>query len=361
MDAEFGIVGVGTIGSLLAWRLAGRGRSVLGFERFWPGHDRGAAGGETRLFRLAYAEGEEYLPLLLRSVPLWRELEQESGAAILDQCGGLSIGRRGEPVMDTILRTSKAADVTVEVLDRAAMAERFPQHALDEDEYAAFDPAAGQIRADQAVLAAAEQASAAGATIATDCPVLRIDERGDHVEVVTEGRTYRVREVVICAGAWSRAFLPPEMAAVTEPRRVPLTWFAARRPDAYTPERFPVFVRLSDGMFMYGGPPTDGLHVKIGGVRPGTPLEDPDQRHRTHDGSELAETVATIGRYFPGLHPYPARADAYPDLFAPEHRPIVGRLGNRRVTVAVAGSGRTFKFAPALADTLAGDLTGMKR
>ena len=356
MDADVGIIGVGTIGSLLAWRLAERGVDTIGFERFSPGHDRGAAGGETRLFRLAYAEGGEYLPLLTRALPLWRELESASGLPIFDQCGGLSIGRRDQPVMDIITRTGEAAGVTVEVLDRARMSERFPQHALDEDEYAIFDPAAGQLRADQAVLAAANLAQTAGATVESGCQVLQILDRDDHVEIVTDSRPYRVRETVVCAGAWSRRFLPLPLAEAVEPRRVALTWFAPHDPAAYQPADFPVFVRVSEDRLMYGGPPVDGVHVKIGGIRPPRPLDDPDQRNRTLDDDELAETVSTIRRYFPGLNPYPVRADAYPDLFADEHRPIIGRT-DRRVTVAVAGSGRTFKFAPAVADLLADQLT----
>ncbi|MER5836455.1 NAD(P)-dependent oxidoreductase, partial [Streptomyces sp. NPDC002130] len=45
------VVGVGTMGSQAAWRLAARGAEVVGYDRFAPGHDRSAAGGETRVFR----------------------------------------------------------------------------------------------------------------------------------------------------------------------------------------------------------------------------------------------------------------------------------------------------------------------
>ncbi len=45
------VVGTGTIGSQAAWRLAARGADVVAYDRFAPGHDRSAAGGESRIYR----------------------------------------------------------------------------------------------------------------------------------------------------------------------------------------------------------------------------------------------------------------------------------------------------------------------
>ena len=50
------VVGTGTMGSQAAWRLASRGADVVGYDRYAPGHDRSAAGGETRVFRSAHFE-----------------------------------------------------------------------------------------------------------------------------------------------------------------------------------------------------------------------------------------------------------------------------------------------------------------
>src|SRR2546428_1317017 len=79
------------MGALSAWRLAARGARVIGFERFRPGHDRGSSHGDTRIFRTAYFESPEYVPLLQRAHRLWRQLEKESGAELLTMAGGLAI------------------------------------------------------------------------------------------------------------------------------------------------------------------------------------------------------------------------------------------------------------------------------
>lgn len=103
MDAEVGIIGVGTMGSMAAWQLAKRDISVIGFEQFGIGHDRSAAGGESRLFRTAYMEGPEYVPLLFQARKLWRKLEEESGNSLLFLNGGLMIGEADSLEIKTIL------------------------------------------------------------------------------------------------------------------------------------------------------------------------------------------------------------------------------------------------------------------
>src|SRR5260370_8997861 len=86
------------MGSLSAWRLASRGARVIGFERFRPGHDHGSSHGDTRIFRTAYFESPEYVPLLQRAHGLWRQLEKESGTELLTLTGVRALApARGEP------------------------------------------------------------------------------------------------------------------------------------------------------------------------------------------------------------------------------------------------------------------------
>jgi sarcosine oxidase len=76
VDADVAVVGVGTAGSMALWQLAAAGVDAVGFERVAPGHDRGAVGGETRLFRMAYAEGGQWLGPLRRALDGWRQPER---------------------------------------------------------------------------------------------------------------------------------------------------------------------------------------------------------------------------------------------------------------------------------------------
>lgn len=217
MDAEVAVIGVGTVGSMAMWRLAERGVDVIGFERFAPGHDRGGAGGNTRLFRLAYMEGAKYVPLLRQSLGLWHELSDLSVKNLLVQCGGLNIGPAGDPTMRQVAESARQYDVKLTTLGRAEMAERYPQHVLAEGQLAYLDPEAGFIRSEQAVVAAAARAESLGARIFRYHRVDRVDPRGDSVVIEAEGSTWRVRTVVLALGSWAPPYLPVRMTRNVRP------------------------------------------------------------------------------------------------------------------------------------------------
>jgi sarcosine oxidase len=353
LDAEVGVVGVGTVGSMLMWQLARRGVRALGFERYAPGHDRGAVGGETRLFRMAYAEGARYTGLLRSALAGWRELEAEAGTSLLVQCGGLAIGDRDGDYVGGLLASARESDTPVEVLDRDAAHARYPQHRLRGGEVAVLDTQAGFLRCEPAVIAASTLAEQGGATVLRYTDVDGVVERDDHVEIRAGADVWRVREVVLCAGSWTGRLLPAEWERLLEPRRVRLNWFAARRPEQFLPDRFPIFIRSTGGMHLYGAPSVDGVSVKVAGMALSQPV-DPDRFDRRHSPDEIAGAAAVVRDLLPGLHPDPVRSDAFTDLFTTDGTPLVGRIGRTgRLTVASGFSGRGFKYSPALASVVA--------
>ena len=86
------VIGLGTAGSMSAWRLASRGADVVGYEQFGTAHDRSAHAGESRIFRTAYFEDPVYVPLLRTAKALWRQLEGETGSDLLTLAGNLMLG-----------------------------------------------------------------------------------------------------------------------------------------------------------------------------------------------------------------------------------------------------------------------------
>ena len=74
------------MGSAAAWQLAKRGREVTLLERYGARHAMGASHGRTRNFNVAYAD-PTYQAMVQEAERLWRELEGESGATLLDLVG----------------------------------------------------------------------------------------------------------------------------------------------------------------------------------------------------------------------------------------------------------------------------------
>src|SRR5438094_8521742 len=85
------VLGLGAMGSASVFQLAKKRKRVLGIDQFSPPHQLGSSHGESRIIRQAIGEGEEYVPLVLRSYELWREIEKATGRALLKITGGLTL------------------------------------------------------------------------------------------------------------------------------------------------------------------------------------------------------------------------------------------------------------------------------
>src|SRR5213080_1077852 len=78
------------MGSAAARALARAGHDVTLYEQFQVGHDRGSSHGRSRIVRLAYPE-VEFVQLAKEAFAGWHELEQESGAELLELNGLLEL------------------------------------------------------------------------------------------------------------------------------------------------------------------------------------------------------------------------------------------------------------------------------
>jgi sarcosine oxidase len=358
------VVGLGGMGSAAACHLARRGRRVLGLERFTPVHDRGSSHGGSRIIRLAYFEGPEYVPLLLRAYELWRTLERVSGAELLYQTGGLLLGPPGS---ELVTRTQAAAaqfDLSHEMLDGPAIRRRVPTLAAADDTIALFDPAAGLVRAEETVAAHLRLAEAAGAELRFGVAVTgwEADPGADAVVVRAAGEKIAARQLVMCPGAWAPALLPGMEMPLAVERQVH-TWFQPPGGLApFLPDRHPVWVwdpgssGEADSFpgFVYGVPAIDG---PAGGVKinvMGKGLCTPETINRTVSDEEL-RAVATEVRRRLAVDVGPViRAD--PCMFenTPDNHFVVGpHPGLPQVTVAAGFSGHGFKFVPVIGEILA--------
>src|SRR2546427_3775799 len=118
------VCGLGAMGSAALQHLAGRGKRVLGLERYAPGHDRGSSHGTSRIIRLGYFEHPSYVPLVRAALPLWRALEKKSGAALLDVTGVLEMGAPDSTLVTGTLRAARTHALPHEVLDAKALTRR---------------------------------------------------------------------------------------------------------------------------------------------------------------------------------------------------------------------------------------------
>ncbi|MDT7559715.1 MAG: sarcosine oxidase [Pseudonocardiales bacterium] len=353
MDAQVAVIGVGSIGSMALWQLARQGIDAIGFERYAPGHDQAAAGGESRIFRTAYLEGPQYVPLLVRARELWRELEQESGQSLLNLNGGLMIGPEDSDSMRNVLVSADRFDLPHEVLDTAEMGRRYPQHRMLPGEIGFFDEWAGVLRPEFAVLTAARRAQALGARVVSGARVTAVEPFDAGVRVHVGDRVYTVEQAVVTAGPWTAHFAP-ELARHVTPRKLVMTWYPALDVDAYRPERFPIFIRESGEVHIFGIPTLDGGSVKVAPHAPYGDLADADDLDRNVAEGDLDAINRVVAELMPGLVPTPVRVSAYLEAYTTDGHALVGQLpGAENVWLLGAFSGHGFKMASAFGQVAA--------
>lgn len=340
---------------MVLWQLAEAGVSTVGFEQYGVGHDRAAAGGESRIFRTAYLEGPQYVPLLSRAHELWGRLESESGRALLTLNGGLMIGPHDSEEIVNVLASAQRYDLPYEVLEPQAMAERYPQHRLQPGEIAVLDRRAGVLRPEFAVRAAVQCALGRGASVVTGTRVLEIDPDPYGVRVRAGDRDYRFEQVVVTAGPWTGRFAP-ELDGSVSAEELVMTWYPARDVEAYTPDRFPVFIRAGGEYGAFGIPTLDGGSVKVAAHAPYARLQSADALDRNVDPQLLDPINETVANTLPGLDPYPVRVSAYMDAYTADGHGLVGAMpGAENVWVLGGFSGHGFKMSPAFGQ-IAADL-----
>jgi glycine/D-amino acid oxidase-like deaminating enzyme len=340
------IVGAGTFGASLAWWLARDGVEVTLVDQFEPGDRRATSGGETRLIRCGHGDDPGYTASARRARTLWRELETESGADLLIECGLVWFAGRADGWEAASEATMRAQGIPVERLDVDEGARLFPSFRGDDLEFLLHEPEAGVLRAQNAIQTLAVQAYRHGAQLVRG----RATPEGDRV-VVDEGTRLEADAVVWACGGWL-AQLFPGLANVTTTRQ---DLFFMDGGEAWT--RAPGWVEY-DGA-VYGTGDLDGLGVKGAPDLEGPPLAPDDDLPPTEPANE-ARIREYFARRFPALAEAPLKSSTtcrY-ELSPDSHFIAAPHPEHRSVWLLGAGSGHGFKHGPAMAERMAGALRG---
>lgn len=355
MDVDIAVVGLGSIGSMALWRLAGRRNiRVAGFEMFGPGHDRSAAGGESRIFRLVASDDSRLVPLHLHALPLWRELEQDAARELLFRTGVLVLGRSDAPGVQGAMASARDFEIEADLLDRTELVARYPQHRVGADYVGILDSQAGYVLSQLAVVSAIESAVRRGATLNSYARVVGIEPGSSRVTLrLANGERQGVRRVLLAPGPWMGPLLYESLGVTITARmlRPVQAWFAPIDPAQYAAARCPVFIHASEPHF-YGFPTLDGCLIKMGlSAAAHRPVPDPDRLDRTVDVSDVSAFRDLVRDRLHGVRPDPIRLAAYMESYTPDGLPVIGALPHAPAIVLLGGfSGRGFKIAPLMGE-----------
>ena len=357
------VVGAGAVGSAALRAASESGARVLCLEQHSPAHSRGSSHGHSRIFRHAYFEHPDYVPLLRHSTARFESLERESQTSLLNRCGMLAMGPPGSEIVLGCIESARRWNLSVDALDADALRGRFPWFSPGDDAIGAFEADAGIVRPEATVEASVNVARSRGAELIIDRGVLGLVEDTGGVTVETDHGHERADAVIVAAGAWTSRLLPELAPLLTVTRQVQ-AWFApAPNVDASAMPCW-IFDRGQDRRSVYGlapdpsapadpsGAPTPSRHPKLG-LHGSGDIVDPDTVATPVDDFDIERIRCAYREIAPSLAGNLAGAATCLYTMSPDGQFLVGtRRGSRRIHFAAGLSGHGFKLSPALGDAL---------
>jgi sarcosine oxidase len=353
------VIGVGGMGSATVYQLAKRGRKVLGLEQFNAGHDFGSSHGVNRIIRLAYSEDPCYVPLLRRAYELWREIEHAANERLLFITGGLDAGPESGGIVQGSLRSCREHSLPHELLDARELRGRFPGCGFPRELVAVFQPDAGFVMSERAIIAYVMAAQALGAEIHARERVRRWVVRNGEVQVETDRDSYRAARLVITAGAWAGKLVRRLRARrLAVPERQVLIWTQPRKPELFRLGAFPVFkMEAYEGgetARYYGLPIHSVPGFKLGRYHHLREEVDPDRMERGISARDEKVLRDAIRRYFPEADgPTMAMKTCLFSNSPDEHFVLDLHPDHPQVSMAAGFSGHGFKFASVVGEIMA--------
>lgn len=344
------VIGAGVFGAWTAWHLLKLGRKVLLLDAWGPAHARASSGGESRMTRTVYGRDEIYTRFSWESLDEWRWLSGRSGLPIFHPTGVVFFFGRKEPYVTESIEVHQRAGIPLEVLDRAALAKRFPQIAWDGVELGLHEPDRGVLMARRAVQTLVQEFVTAGgeyrqAAILPPKP----DATFDSVRT-TDGETLSAPRFVFACGPWLPKIFPEILGQRIFPTRQEVFFFAPEAGDTrFEPGHLPGWADFNGGDIFYGMPDLEARGFKIAHDQHG-PAIDPDSGDRTPSPQAIADVREYIKRRFPALANRPlveSRVCQYENSSNGDF--LIDRHPQwENVVLVGAGSGHGFKHGPAV-------------
>ena len=357
MNYDCLVIGLGGMGSSALYHLARRGLRVCGLDQFGPAHARGSSHGNFRIFRKAYFEHSDYVPLLQTAEQLWRQLESESQVSLYHRIGVLLSGPADGEAVPGTLAAAEQHGLTVEVIAPSEAARRWPLLRFPETHRVVLDADAGILAVEHCVAQHLERAAELGAETCFYEQVQDWKLNSGSVIVRTDKATRTAESVVIAGGAWSRSLLSAERTGVELPPMQVLhklqLWHTVDRPSRDALSKLPAFYFETENGAFYGMR-TGLAEIKLARHTQGAKITDPSNPGEAAMLAERVPCVEFAGDFLPGINTEPFRTSGCFYTTSPDGHFIVDHAPEcSRIVFATGFSGHGFKFASVIGAALA--------
>jgi len=354
------VLGVGSMGSSTCYYLAKRGIKVLGLEQFDIPHEMGSHAGQSRIIRKAYFEHPDYVPLLERAYQNWKHLENITGTKVYFKTGLLYFGRPEHLMMKGVHGSANKYDIKVDALSAMDMKTKYPQIKIPNDYEKLYEPEAGFVTPERAILLYTDQALRSGAVIKTKVKVLQWSKTSDGIEVRTSAGSYYAKKIIITAGPWAGKMIPSLSSTLSVSRQM-VAWVIPKKISLFELGRIPCWTIADDAKpsIYYGFPIlpvgkfNDPIGFKLAHHYHGE-LSDPDTISRVPTAEDEANLVYALNKFFPDGYKATHVMKTCMYTNTPDENFIIDFLPgyDKQVAVATGFSGHGFKFVSVVGEIM---------
>jgi sarcosine oxidase len=354
------VLGVGAMGSSTCYYLAKQGVKVLGLEQFDIPNELSSHAGQSRIIRKAYFEHPDYVPLLEKSYQNWKHLENITGTQVYFKTGLLYFGKPDHLVMKGVHESAGKYNIKLDTLSAKDMKAKYPQIKIPNDYEKLFEPEAGFITPERAILLYTDKALQSGAVIKTKVKVLQWNKSADGIEVTTSADSYFAKKLIITAGPWAGKMIKGLSSSLSVTRQM-IAWLITKNNSLFELGKLPCWIIVDDskpGIF-YGFPilPVGKFNGPIGfklAHHYHGAISDPDTISRVPTGDDEINLIDTLNKFFPDGYKATHVMKTCMYTNTPDENFILDFLPNydKDVVVAAGFSGHGFKFASVVGEIM---------
>jgi sarcosine oxidase len=345
------VVGGGVIGLLSALACARAGADVVLLDRGRIPNPDATSFDETRIVRALHVGDVPTTRESARAEQEWRRLEARLHARFYHRVGALTVLRSRD--LDRALATVGRSGITTEVLERSELGRRWPHIEFASDAVGLLEPDAGIVLAVRALEAMARRLAAhPRVELRPHHEVVEVDPQSRLVRV-KGGPTIRSRRVLVAAGPWSRALLPPATTRRLSLYRQTMVYCRVPSRLARSWAHTPALPTLSPTRRSWLVPPAEEARLKLSAAtacRRVAELTDRETPSRLRERVVAAFTGQLVG--FDRSWITDAR-ECYYLADSASGAAVMTTLGTATAWAYAACGGASFKLAPLVARSLA--------
>jgi sarcosine oxidase len=349
------IAGGGVIGLMTAVACVSGGHEVIIVDQAGIPFSGAASFDRHRVLRALHTGDPLATAAAVLAHHRWTGLERLLGSSFYEQTGALTVLPAGELPAARALLTQ--AGSRARTLYPGALASAYPQLRFPPGQGAVFESLAGVLLADRVLAAAAAWLRRQPrAELRPHHRAVGVDTAGPAIELAG-GEMLAADALLLALGPWSRGLLPPPLARELVLRRQSMLYCRVPPARAAAWSAVPPVRSLGADGGTWLVPPAAGTPLKISATSAGRAAAQAGGHETAPFWREhLVDAAAAVIPGF-GQDWVEGARDCYYLERSPDGAPMAVLLGDRVVSYAACGGG-SFKFAPLIAESLAGRLSG---